>query len=223
MTWFSHGGLAVLRSLPWRSRGWRSSFGSRRSGSRTTGFDRLEARECPGWTWGSVVSWSFVPDGTQWLGGVSTLQGDMDARRPGWRDQIRRAFSEWSRALGLMFAEVPDDGRPLGSESPTIRIGGNREASNVLARAYFPGPAHGSDLAFNTAHDWGSSFDVYSVALHELGHAVADLRDGESPVMAPAYQGTLSGLTPADVRAAQSSVNVVRGPAALFSKMGERI
>lgn len=145
----------------------------------------------------------------------------MSAKRPDWRDQISRAFAEWSRALGVMFVETADSGLALGAEYPAIRIGGNAEASNVLARAYFPGPAHGSDLSFNTSHDWGEGFDVFSVALHELGHAVADLRDGESPVMAPAYQGTLAGLTQSDIRAAQASVNVVRSPASLFSKMGE--
>lgn len=169
------------------------------------------------------MTWSFVPDGTAWLGGPSTLQSDLSTKRPDWRYQVRRAFAEWSRALGLMFVEVPDSGQPIGAESPTIRIGGNREASNVLARAYFPGPAHGSDVAFNTSHDWGSLFDVYSVALHELGHAVADLRDGESPVMSPVYQGELKGLTRDDVVAAQRSVDVARGPVALFSKMGEPI
>lgn len=172
--------------------------------------------------WGSVVEWSFVPDGTQWLGGVSTLAADLDRKRPGWRDQVRRAFDAWSWALGIAFVETADGGKPLGAESPTIRIGGNAESSNVLARAYMPGPGAGSDLTFNTAHDWGGSFDVFSVTLHELGHAVADLRDGASPVMAPAYQGTLAGLVPADVAAAQSSVTVNRGPMAILSKMGER-
>lgn len=185
--------------------------------------ESLERRDCPGYAWGPVVAWSFVPDGTQWLGGVSTLAADLDRKRPGWRDEIRRAFDAWSMALGITFAEVPDSGRPLGAESPTVRIGGNADPSNALARAYLPGPGAGSDVTFNTAHDWGSQFDVFSVALHELGHAVADLRDGESPVMAPAYQGTLAGLTPADVRAAQSSVSVNRGPMAILSKMGERL
>lgn len=206
----------------WRWRGSGSCSGSRRSGSTARPApERLDDRSLPGVTWGPVVEWSFVPDGTQWLGGVSTLAADLDRKRPGWRDQVRRAFDAWSMALGITFAEVRDSGKPLGAESPTLRIGGNADPSNVLARAYLPGPGAGSDLTFNTAHDW-QAFDVFSVALHELGHAVADLRDGESPVMAPAYQGTLAGLSLADVRAAQSSVTVNRGPMAILSKMGER-
>ena len=181
----------------------------------------LEPRDCPGYAWGPAVTWSVVPDGTAWLGGVSTLRSDMAAKRADWRDQVRRAFAEWSKALGILFVEVNDPGAPLGAEMPTVRIGGNRETSNVLARAYLPGPGRGSDVTFNTAHDWGGSLDLYSVTLHELGHAVADLKDGASPVMSPVYQGTLAGLSPADVDAALASVRVERGPAALFSKMGE--
>ena len=185
-------------------------------------FDTLESRESPGYAWGPSVTWSVVPDGTAWLGGRSTLRADLAARRPDWLDQIRAALAEWGRDLGLMFVEVADDGRPIGSESPVLRIGGNREDSNVLARAYFPAPAHGSDISVNSAHDWSKDgFDLRSVILHEVGHAVADLRDGESPIMSPSYRGP-ANLTPRDVDAALASVVVDRGPAAILSKFGER-
>lgn len=184
-------------------------------------FDTLESREAPGYAWGSFVTWSVVPDGTAWLGGRSTLRSDLAAKRPDWLDQIRAALAEWSVALGLTMIEVPDDGRPIGAGSPTLRIGGVREDSIVLARAYFPAPAHGSDITLNTSHDWSrDGFDIRSVILHEAGHAIADLKDGASPVMSPAYRGPVH-LTAEDVDAALASVSVDRGPAAILSKMGE--
>jgi hypothetical protein len=186
--------------------------------------EMLESRTAPSWVWGPSVSWSIVPDGTDWLGGKSTLQADMGRMRVDWRSEIRKAFAAWGAAIGVLFTESPDPGVPIGAESPTIRIGGNYAADypRTLAWSYFPDLGRGSDVTFNLVHDWSvKGFDLFSVALHELGHAVADLKDGASPVMSPAYRGPVT-LTPADVDAALDSVDVVRGPAAILSKFGER-
>jgi hypothetical protein len=184
------------------------------------GMERLESRNAPAVILPPSMSFSMAPDGTPWLGGPVTLRSSLS---PGWKDKIVRAIDEWGRAVGVVFYEVPDDGRAIGSADDRgvgiIRFGGNRDEPHVLARAYYPGPDRGSDVSINTGQDW-QAFDLYSVALHELGHAIAGLNHGESPVMSPTYQGVLSGLVLADIAAARNATDVaLASPAQLFSKM----
>lgn len=182
----------------------------------------LESRESTSYVWAPYLTFSFVPDGTAWLGGPSVAWSTLGARKPDWKDAFRRAMVDWGQAIGFTPVEVIDDGRAIGSVDGlgvgTVRIGGNPDAPNVLARAYFPGPGAGSDVAVNTDQNW-RAFDLYSVALHELGHALAGLRHGESPVMSETYQGALAGLVAADVVAARDATDIIPPtPIQLLSK-----
>jgi hypothetical protein len=82
---------------------------------------------------------------------------------------------------------VSDDGSALGvsgnqqndSRFGDIRIGGYGMSGSVLAFAYLPPPANGGtdagDIFFNTSQSWqinGTTYDLMTVAIHELGHAL---------------------------------------------------
>ena len=183
------------------------------------GVEFLEGRDAPAVVLPAALTYSFVPDGTKLAGGPSV----MDSRHPAWRDAVRRALSAWGWALGLSLTEVPDSGVPAGSSGPqgTIRIGGVESTPTVAGWAYYPGvgfDTRESDVTFNAALDW-SQFDLTSVALHELGHAIAGLDHGESPIMSAQYRGQAE-LTRDDVAAALRRVEAYPNPSAVFSKQG---
>lgn len=181
----------------------------------TLQFDCLERRDAAAVVVPGYLTYSFVPDGTPVVGGPSVSGSTMDVRHPAWRDAVRRAIREWASALGLAVGELPDSD-PSG---PVVRVGvSSVPGSATLAWAYFPCPCpQGSDITFNSSHNW-NVIDVYSVALHELGHAVPGLRHGDSPVMDATYRGPVSGLTPADVDAAKSNISIIRSPVWVLSK-----
>jgi hypothetical protein len=176
--------------------------------------EALEHRDAAAVVVPGYLTWSIVPDGTAVVGGPSVLRSAMAAKDPAWEAKVRRAMAEWSRALGVAIAYVPDSG-PLGS---TIRVGGSIvPGTNVAAWAYYPCPCpEGSDITINVAQDWGS-VDLYTVMLHELGHAVAGLDHGAAPIMGP-YRGPVAGLSAADVAAARASVVVLASPVGVLSK-----
>jgi hypothetical protein len=204
----------------------------------TPSFDTLESREAPYGSWsGLVVSYSFVPDGTSWSGGTSAIVGSLGRYLPGWRDSVRRAFSHWTVATGLTFVEIADQGQPFASLGKQqgdsrfgdIRIGGvvSPASPKTLAWTYGPPPSTtvAGDVTFNLVHDWGKGVDVFSVALHELGHSIGlDHSTAPDSVMSAQYRGPLIGLGASDVTAAKLVYGRATpySPANVFSHYGGR-
>ena len=195
----------------------------------TPTLEALEARNAPSGGWsGAWLTWSFVPDGTQWSGGTSTLNATLGGMHPAWREAIRSALRQWSVATGLMLSEVPDPGNAIGTAGGgTVRIGGVVDASspNVAGWAYFPeGSPIAGDVTLNLVHDWTPSkgLDVFSVALHELGHSFGLGHSSEpDSVMGGTYRGPVAGLGVSDVAAAKVVYDSVPfSPAAVFNKIG---
>jgi hypothetical protein len=185
----------------------------------------LESRTVPyaasgnAWPHPQLVTVSFEPDGTDLGGQSSDLFASFNAAfgsPSAWQTPILKALQTWAQQTNLNFAVVADNGAPSGSGSyqqgdpgfGDLRIGGfDFGGSDVLALGYLPPPVNNysvaGDISFNTGQVFninGLDYDLYTVALHEFGHALGLDHSGTSAaVMYPYYQGVESGLYADDV------------------------
>jgi hypothetical protein len=203
----------------------------------TLALEILESRVVPyaltgnAWPSPQLITISFMPDGTtistngtQLVG--SNLFSKFNAKfgsAATWENVILKAAQSWAAQTNINFAVVPDDGVASGSGAyqqgdpnhGDIRIGGYVYGTSTLATAYMPPPANNYDVAgdvkFNTGQYFniGSTYDLFSVAAHEIGHSLGlDHSTITTAVMYSAYYGVKPGLSSDDiagVRAVYSS------------------
>jgi hypothetical protein len=182
------------------------------------------------WPNPALITISFVPDGSLISSGsdgnvYSNLFATFNSH-PGWTTAnwekiILKAAQSWAQVTDINFAVIPDNGTPLGQGDyqqgdpgmGDIRIAGyDFGAGNPdLAYAYQPPPANnysaGGDIQFNTGKPFniGSTYDLYTVAAHEFGHALGlDESSVVSAIMYDTYVGVKNGLTGDDVAAIRS-------------------
>jgi hypothetical protein len=176
------------------------------------------------WPHANYVTLSFVPDGTV-VGSVggnpaySNLFATLNARFGSasvWEPQILRAAQNWAAMTNLNLQVVSDNGTSIGQGAyeqgdpnmGDIRISGYNFGGNTdLADTYFPPQGNNfsiaGDVQFNTAYTWniGSNYDLYTVAMHELGHAfgLADITTDPNASEYTYYDGIHGGLDSDDV------------------------
>jgi hypothetical protein len=183
--------------------------------------EALESRVVPyattgnAWPSPQLITISFVPDGTIIsTSGTSLVGSNLFSKfntRFGspatWQNVILKAAQGWAAQTNINFAVVPDDGVAFGTgpdqqgdpNHGDIRIGGYVYGSYTLATAYMPPPANNYDAAgdikFNTGQYFniGSTYDLYSVAAHEFGHA---LGLGHSTYYTALMYGAYDGAKP---------------------------
>jgi Ca2+-binding RTX toxin-like protein len=137
------------------------------------------------------------------------------------RAALQAAFALWSDVTRLTFIEAPAGATPdmvirfaFGNHGDGSSFDGG---GGVLAHAFFPPPQGGAfagDVHFDDAELWADdfrfgSFDLVTVAAHEIGHA---LGLGHSTVrgalMAPTYSGPHRFLHDDDIAGIQSLYGV---------------
>ena len=174
------------------------------------------------WPNPQLITVSFMPDGTNLGGGVSSnliSTFNSKASLAGWENVILQAAQVWAQQTNINFAVVPDNGAPEGSGPDEqgnpgfgdIRIGGYNFGSSTLALTFQPPPANNfsiaGDVTFNTgqAFNIGSTYDLYTVAVHEIGHALG-LNDSSvsSSVEYGTYTGKKTGLGSDDIAGIRS-------------------
>ena len=179
------------------------------------------------WVHPELVTISFVPDGTiltydsQGQAVTSTMFADFNARwsTSTWQNAILKAAQVYARQTNVNFALVADDGSEVGligqyqqgaTNYGDIRMGGThytqRTGATFLAQAYMPPPLNNwsiaGDVQLNTdsAFNVGATYDLFTVAAHEIGHALGLEHSGDSlAVMNGCYPGTKTDLTADDV------------------------
>src|SRR5262249_9451505 len=124
-----------------------------------------------------------------------------------WLNQITKAAQVWAQQTNLNFQVVTDNGAASGSGNyqqgdpgfGDIRIGGFNFGSSALAMTYLPPQTNNyslaGDMALNTGQAWniGTTYDLYTVMEHEIGHALALLHSTVSgTVMWPNYTHVLN-------------------------------
>jgi hypothetical protein len=174
------------------------------------------------WPHPEMITISFVPDGT--IVGVtangyaySNLFAKMNAKfgSPAvWEAEILRAAQSWATATNINFGIVSDNGTPIGQGAyqqgdpgmGDIRIGGYAYSPSYLATCFMPPPANNysiaGDIQFNTSVGWniGRTYDLFTVAAHEMGHALGLNHSADSTaVMYPSYGGVKSTLRSDDI------------------------
>jgi len=140
------------------------------------------------WVYGSRITYSFVPDGTSIGGTPSSLFQALNARYPTsvWVEEFHEAAAVWQTIANINLVMVTDDGTPMGSTGNQqgdsrfgdIRFGAIPLASGTLGAAYSPPQINGGTLAgdviLNATASWmiDAHFDLKTVAIHEIGHAL---------------------------------------------------
>ncbi len=180
--------------------------------------DRLVPYALCGSSWANPnVTYSFMPDGTTMSNGAqSALYATLDAvaSTAVWQAEIDRAMQSWADASGLTLTRVSDDGSTEGiagsaqgdSRFGDIRIGAR--PMSYLGYTWYPSTSTlGGDMELTTSHPFqiGSVYDLYSVVLHEAGHALGLAHsDVSGAVMQVAAYSIFTGLQPDDIAGIQA-------------------
>lgn len=126
--------------------------------------------------------------------------------------EVARAFAEWAKYAKLTFTQIAD---PNASRTIAVLFGSRNHGDGypfdgpggILAHTFYPYPVNpepiAGDMHFDADENWriGSDVDLFSVALHEAGHALGlGHSDRPGAVMYPYYRMS-SALNAEDIGA----------------------
>lgn len=142
----------------------------------------------------------------------SIQQGTAKVPADRLKQEIQRALAEWSRVAKIDFTQggAPAQPRHLNflfakaAHGDPYAFDGR---GKVLAHTFYPAPPNpeplAGDLHFDDDENWqvGIDTDVYSVVLHELGHALGLGHSDQPTAVMYAYYRKTDRLTDEDVKA----------------------
>jgi hypothetical protein len=199
------------------------------------GIEQLEDRLTPDVTTG--VTWpdpthltlSFAPDGTKIGDQGSVLFSLLNQEVPTavWGHEILRAVQTWTDVANIDVSVAADGGQAFGvtgalegdSRFGDIRVGARPMPTDNLGTGspfIWTGTTWAGDIVLNSNFKFSvggnGKYDLFTIALHEAGHAFGLLHDSSSPdnAMYPSYDGAksyfgpLGGLSVEDIANIQS-------------------
>jgi hypothetical protein len=173
---------------------------------------------CAGAVTEAGIIGQYVEMGHGWAkdaNGITTLQYAIQSVTPNIppsavHSEIARALVEWSRAANVVFTPGSN---PSGSRTISIQFAQRAHGDpypfdgpgGVLAHTFYPAPLNpepiAGDMHLDADETWrvGANIDLFSVALHEAGHALG-LGHSDKPgaVMYPYYH-IVTGLSGDDI------------------------
>ena len=141
---------------------------------------------------------------------LGTIPGKLPADLA--RAEIERALAEWSRVVNVDFV-AGGGARDLGTIDIMFASGAHGDPfpfdgpGRVLAHTFYPAPPNpeplAGDLHLDEAESWrvGNDVDLYSVVLHELGHALGLGHSDKPGAVMYAYYNRATSLTEEDIAA----------------------
>ncbi|MFN7921219.1 MAG: matrixin family metalloprotease [Bryobacteraceae bacterium] len=126
------------------------------------------------------------------------------------RTEVERAMAEWSKYVKVKFTFGKG---PMKHVNLSFETGPHGDpfpfdgAGRTLAHTFYPNPPNpepiAGDLHFDDAEPWrvGNDIDLFSVALHELGHALGLAHADKPGAVMYAYYSRVSSLTQDDIDA----------------------
>jgi hypothetical protein len=131
------------------------------------------------------------------------------------RSEIARAFAVWAQYANITISPVSQSGQPRTIDVLFARYAhGDAYPFNgpggIIAHTFYPPPSNpeplAGDMHLNADESWsvGGKVDIFSVALHEVGHALGlGHSDDPTAVMYPYYR-LQSGLSADDIAGIQA-------------------
>jgi hypothetical protein len=174
------------------------------------------------WPGADHLKVSFVPDGTAVDNSTSVLFQSLNgqAATKVWETEVLRALQTWAVYANINLGVVADGGQALGVAGPAqgnpnfgdIRVAARPLGADVLALTTPYDVVAGTragDVVFNSAAGLGlgagAKYDLFSLALHEAGHALGlDNNLDPTSVMYQYYTGVRTGLSASDVAMIQA-------------------
>lgn len=194
--------------------------------------DANAPRPCYGALLQGLMAGDYVTEGSGWADrnafGVplqyvfTTLTTKVPASEV--QTEILRAMHSWTAIANVQFTAGVNS---AASSTVAIEFGTSVNddptpfdpAGNILAHTYYPDPPNpepiAGDMHFNPAVNWnvGADTDIYTVALHELGHSLGlGHTDNPADVMYPYYRF-----------GAQLSANDIAGVQSLYGAPGAAV